>query len=42
MFELSERQEKILEIVREEEPITGEDHEALDVTRAALRSIWRS
>lgn len=39
MFELSERQEKIIEIVREEEPITGEKiAEALDVTRAALRS----
>lgn len=38
MIELSERQEKILEIVKENGPITGEKiAELLDVTRAALR-----
>lgn len=38
MIDLSERQMRILEIVRREGPITGEKiAEALDVTRAALR-----
>ncbi|NLJ72995.1 MAG: helix-turn-helix transcriptional regulator [Syntrophomonadaceae bacterium] len=39
MIELTDRQEKILEIVKENAPITGENiAEKLDVTRAALRS----
>jgi len=38
MIELNERQEKILEIVKKMEPITGESiAEILNVTRAALR-----
>lgn len=38
MIELNERQEKILEIVKHNAPITGESiAEALEVTRAALR-----
>lgn len=38
MIELTDRQEKILEIVKENGPITGESiAEKLDVTRAALR-----
>ena len=37
-MELNERQEKILQIVKEHEPITGEKiAEILSVTRAALR-----
>ncbi len=38
MFDLSQRQERIVEIVRKQEPITGEKiAEILKVTRAALR-----
>ncbi len=38
MFDLSQRQERIIEIVRERGPITGEKiAENLEVTRAALR-----
>lgn len=38
MFDLSQRQERIIEIVRKQEPITGEKiAEILEVTRAALR-----
>ena len=38
MFDLSQRQERIIEIVRKQGPITGEKiAEILDVTRAALR-----